>query len=50
MGRPADPAELAAAALWLCSSGASYVTGHAMIVDGGVTAGETSTRFDDLMD
>lgn len=36
--RVGDPAEAAAAAVWLCSEAASYVTGHSMIVDGGVTA------------
>jgi NAD(P)-dependent dehydrogenase (short-subunit alcohol dehydrogenase family) len=30
--------EAARAALWLCSDDASYVTGHSMIVDGGLTA------------
>jgi NAD(P)-dependent dehydrogenase (short-subunit alcohol dehydrogenase family) len=30
--------EAAAAAVWLCSDAASYVTGHSMIVDGGMTA------------
>lgn len=32
------PEEAAAAALWLCSDAASYVTGHSLIVDGGMTA------------
>ncbi|MDQ3803612.1 MAG: glucose 1-dehydrogenase [Acidobacteriota bacterium] len=32
------PEEAAAAAVWLCSEAASYVTGHSMIVDGGLTA------------
>lgn len=32
------PEEAAEAVIWLCSSGASYVTGHSMIVDGGLTA------------
>ncbi|WP_327177405.1 glucose 1-dehydrogenase [Streptomyces sp. NBC_01335] len=36
--RMASPAEVAAAALWLCSDGASFVTGAAMPVDGGATA------------
>jgi NAD(P)-dependent dehydrogenase (short-subunit alcohol dehydrogenase family) len=35
IGRPEEAAE---AVLWLCSSRASYVTGHSMIVDGGLTA------------
>jgi NAD(P)-dependent dehydrogenase (short-subunit alcohol dehydrogenase family) len=32
------PEEAAAAVLWLCSEEASYVTGHTMIADGGLTA------------
>jgi NAD(P)-dependent dehydrogenase (short-subunit alcohol dehydrogenase family) len=39
--RIGEPAEAAAAAVWLCSDAASFVTGHSMIVDGGMTA---STR------
>jgi NAD(P)-dependent dehydrogenase (short-subunit alcohol dehydrogenase family) len=35
IGRPEEAAEAAA---WLCSEAASYVTGHSMIVDGGLTA------------
>jgi NAD(P)-dependent dehydrogenase (short-subunit alcohol dehydrogenase family) len=31
--------EVAEAVLWLCSSKASFVTGHSLIVDGGFTAG-----------
>ena len=29
--------EIASAVLWLCSPGASYVSGHALVVDGGYT-------------
>lgn len=36
--RIGHPEEAAEAALWLCSDAASYVTGHSMIVDGGMTA------------
>lgn len=37
IGRIADPAEIAAAVLWLCSDAASFVVGIAMPVDGGYT-------------
>lgn len=35
MGRMGRPEEVAEAILWLCSDAASFVTGHAMTVDGG---------------
>jgi NAD(P)-dependent dehydrogenase (short-subunit alcohol dehydrogenase family) len=37
IGRMGKPEEIAAAALWLCSDAASFITGAAMIVDGGYT-------------
>lgn len=38
MGRIGEPEEIAEAALWLASDQASYVTGHALAVDGGFAA------------
>ncbi len=41
MGRSGIPDDIANTALWLASPEASYVTGQAITVDGGLTAGRT---------
>jgi gluconate 5-dehydrogenase len=38
IGRWGDPQELAGPAVFLASPAASYVTGHILVVDGGLTA------------
>src|SRR3954469_460668 len=36
-GRMGKPEEIAAAVVWLCSDGAAFMVGHAMVIDGGQT-------------
>ena len=38
IGRIGEPPEVAEAVVWLCSDAASFVTGHSLLVDGGLTA------------
>lgn len=38
MKRLGTPEEIAAAAVWLCSGAASFVTAHTLVADGGLTA------------
>jgi NAD(P)-dependent dehydrogenase (short-subunit alcohol dehydrogenase family) len=49
LGRAAFPADIANAALWLASSESSFVIGHALVVDGGLTVGKRwSKNLDDF--
>jgi NAD(P)-dependent dehydrogenase (short-subunit alcohol dehydrogenase family) len=45
IGRSGIPDDIAGAALWLASADASYVTGQAITVDGGLTAGRSMGEF-----
>lgn len=38
MGRIGEPEEVAEAVLWLCSDAASFITGHLLVLDGGLIA------------
>ena len=37
IGRMGTPEEIAVAVLWLCSDAATFVVGHALVIDGGQT-------------
>jgi NAD(P)-dependent dehydrogenase (short-subunit alcohol dehydrogenase family) len=39
VGRFGKPAEIADAVLWMCSDGASFMTGQTLVLDGGLLAG-----------
>jgi NAD(P)-dependent dehydrogenase (short-subunit alcohol dehydrogenase family) len=42
--RPGHPIDIARAALWLASDDSSFVNGHALVVDGGLTCGRGWTE------
>jgi len=46
LGRRGKPAEIGNAAVFLSSAAASYISGHILVVDGGVTAVHTLIGLD----
>ena len=48
MGRAGEPSDIAAAALFLASDESAFVTGHALVVDGGMSVGPRWSRWPEL--
>ena len=45
MGRPGKPEKIVAAVAFLASDDAYYITGHCLVVDGGLTGATGQTNF-----
>ena len=45
LGRAGEPEEIARVALFLCSQDASFITGQAVVVDGGYSTGHRMVRL-----
>jgi NAD(P)-dependent dehydrogenase (short-subunit alcohol dehydrogenase family) len=43
------PEDIAKAALWLASDESSFITGHALVVDGRITIGQSWSEYVDLL-
>ncbi len=48
IGRVGTPDDIAAMALFLASDEAAWITGTAMVVDGGINTGNIRSRMDNL--
>ncbi len=49
LNRLGEPADIAAAAAYLASDDAAFVTGHVMVVDGGLTARQLDLRMEQII-